>query len=184
MLFNQLLTDFIPLIDRCVSLTIMPGLKLSYPKTMSLFAMQTISAKSARNTAALFNYGNIVAMLPGLFVVPTLLFGTAERMSMIFMLIATIVPMILWFAVSIVIYIIARHHPNERAGHYTQQAAYRYYGVVGLIVVAGTFYGTNVNYWLATWVVCALILVPWSAFDLIRIFKEQWQDTHVEEPNQ
>lgn len=148
---------------------------------MSESARKTISAKSTRTTAALFNYGNIIAMLPGLFVVPGLLLGSAERMSMIFMLIATIVPMILWFAVSIVIYIIARHHPNERAGHYTQQAAYRYYGVVGLIVVAGTFYGTNVNYWLVTWVVCALVLVPWSLVDIIRIFKEPWQDTIVED---
>jgi len=151
---------------------------------MTETASKTISAKSARNTAALFNYGNIIAMLPGLFVVPSLLIGSTERMSMIFMLIATIVPMILWFAVSIMIYIIARHHPNERTGHYTQQAAYRYYGVVGLIVVAGTFYGTNVNYWLATWVVCALVLVPWSLFDVIRIFKEQWQDILVEETNE
>jgi len=148
---------------------------------MTESAKKTITAKSTRNTAALFNYGNIIAMLPGLFVVPTLLLGSTERMSMIFMLIATIVPMILWFAVSIMIYIIARHHPNARAGHYTQQAAYRYYGVVGLIVVAGTFYGTNVNYWLGTWVVCALILVPWSLVDVIRIFKEPWQDTTVED---
>lgn len=147
---------------------------------MTETATKIISAKSARDTAALFNYGNIIAMLPGLFVVPTLLMGKAGKMSMIFMLIATIVPMILWFAVSIVIYIIARHHPNERTGHYTQQAAYRYYGIVGLIVVAGTFYGTNVNYWLVTWVVCALILVPWSLIDIIRIFREPWQDTTVE----
>lgn len=148
---------------------------------MTQSTTKTIRAKSARNTAALFNYGNIIAMLPGLFVVPRLLLGKTDKMSMIFMLIATIVPMILWFGVSIVIYIIARHHPNARAGHYTQQAAYRYYGVVGLIVVAGTFYGTNVNYWLVTWVVCALILVPWSVIDVIRIFKEPWQDILVED---
>jgi len=148
---------------------------------MSESVKKTIDARSARNTATLFNYGNIIAMLPGLFVVPTLLFGTTQQMSMIFMLIATIVPMILWFAISIMIYIIARHHPNQRVGHYTQQAAYRYYGVIGMTVVAGTFYGTNVNYWLITWVVFALILVPWSLLDVIRIFKEQWQDTIVEE---
>ena len=148
---------------------------------MSESVKKTIDARSARNTATLFNYGNIIAMLPGLFVVPTLLFGTTQQMSMIFMLIATIVPMILWFAISIMIYIIARHHPNQRVGHYTQQAAYRYYGVIGMTVVAGTFYGTNVNYWLITWVVFALVLVPWSLLDVIRIFKEQWQDTIVEE---
>lgn len=148
---------------------------------MTDIATKTITASSARNTAALFNYGNIIAMLPGLFVVPTLLLGSAEHMNMIFMLIATIVPMILWFALSIAIYIFARHHPNGRVGHYTQQAAYRYYGVVGLIVVAGTFFGNNVNYWLGTWVVCALILVPWSIFDVIRILREPWQDTTVED---
>ena len=148
---------------------------------MTAIATKTISARSARNTATLFNYGNIIAMLPGLFVVPSLFMGKTEKMHMIFMLIATIVPMILWFAISIAIYIIARHHANPRTGHYTQQAAYRYYGVVGLIVVAGTFYGTNVNYWLVTWVVCALILVPWSLFDVIRIYREPWQDVTVEE---
>ncbi len=142
---------------------------------------KTIPAKRARNTATLFNYGNILAVLPGLIVVPTLLMGATEKMSVIFMMIATIVPMILWFAVSIMVYIIARHHPNERVGHYTQQAAYRYYAVIGMIVVAGTFYGTNINYWLATWVLFALILVPWSLLDVFKIFKEQWQDTLAED---
>ncbi len=148
---------------------------------MTESSKKTLTAKSSRNMAALFNYGNVIAMLPGLIVVPSLLLGTVEHMSMIFMMIATIVPMILWFAVSIMVYIIARHHPNERVGHYTQQAAYRYYGVIGMVVVAGTFYGTNVDYWLVTWVVFALILVPWSLLDVMRIFKEQWQDTLVEE---
>lgn len=148
---------------------------------MTESVQKTITAKSARTTATLFNYGNIIAMLPGLFVVPILMFGTTQRMGMIFMFIAIIVPMILWFGISIMVYIIARHHPNERAGHYTQQAAYRYYGVVGLIVVAGTFFGNHVTYWLVTWVVCALILVPWSLFDIFRIYKEQWHDSTVEE---
>ena len=149
---------------------------------MNESATRTIRAQSARKTAALFNIGNIVAMSPGLFVVPFALLGEPERMSLIFMLIAMIIPSILWFAVSIVVYIIARHHPNERAGHYTQQAAYRYYGMVGLIVVAGTFYGTNVNYWIITWAACALVMIPWSSIDLYRIYRtEQWQDISIEE---
>ncbi|MDH5181079.1 MAG: hypothetical protein OEZ39_15310 [Gammaproteobacteria bacterium] len=156
---------------------------------MTESATKIISGKSARKTAGLFNIGNILAMAPGLFVVPFSLFGQPARMTLIMMLILMIVPSILWFAASIVIYIIARHHPNERAGHYTQQAAYRYYGVVGVIVVAGTFYGTNANYWIITWAVCALVLIPWSILDLIRIYKENWQDmtvadTHAEETQQ
>lgn len=150
---------------------------------MTESATKTITANSARKIASLFNIGNIIAMSPGLFVVPFTLFGSPERMTVIFMLILMIVPSILWFAASIVVYIIARHHPNERAGHYTQQAAYRYYAVVGVIVVAGTFYGTNANYWIITWAVCALVLIPWSILDLIRIYKkENWQDMTIEEP--
>jgi len=148
---------------------------------MTQTTSKTITAKSARNTAALFNYGNVIAMLPGLIVMPSLMLGETEKMDSIFMLIATIVPMILWFAVSIAVYIFARHNPNERTGYYTQQAAYRYYGIIGIIVVAGTFYGTNVNYWLVTWVVCALVLVPWSLFDVFRIYKEKWLDVTIEE---
>ncbi|MDH5407513.1 MAG: hypothetical protein OEZ33_07465 [Gammaproteobacteria bacterium] len=150
---------------------------------MTESATRTILAKNARKTAALFNLGNMAAMLPGLFVVPLALLGKPEYMSLIFMLIAMIVPSILWFAISIVVYIIARHHPNERAGHYTQQAAYRYYAMVGVIVVAGTFYGTNVNYWIMTWAICALVMIPWSLLDLYRIYKkEHWQDVSIEEP--
>jgi hypothetical protein len=111
--------------------------------------------------------------------VPVLLFGSPEKMAMIFMFIVMLVPMILWFGISIAIYIIAKHNPNERVGHYTQQAAYRYYAVVGFIVVLGTFYGTDVKLWIWTWLISALILVPLSVRDLYLIKKEQWVDFEV-----
>lgn len=139
-----------------------------------------IPASRARRSAGMFSWGNILAMLPGLFFVPILVFGSPEKMTMIFMFIIMLVPMILWFGVSIAIYIIAKHNPNERVGHFTQQAAYRYYAVVGFIVVAGTFYGTDVDYWIATWLISALILVPLSIRDLFLIKKEQWFDTELE----
>jgi len=141
---------------------------------------KTISARSARNLAGLFNWGNIAAILPGLIAVLWVGVENTDRMAIIVMFIMMVVPNILWFAASIVIYTIARHHPNERVGHYTQQAAYRYYAIVGLIVVAGTFYGTNVKLWLITWVITALIMVPWSIIDFIRIRKETWQETIIE----
>lgn len=139
-----------------------------------------VPAMKARRSAGLFSWGNIIAMLPGLFIVPILLFGHPEKMAMIFMFIVMLVPMILWFGISIAIYIIAKHNPNERVGHFTQQAAYRYYGVVGFIVVVGTFFGTDVNLWVWTWIVSALILVPLSIRDLFLIKKEQWADVEVE----
>lgn len=142
---------------------------------------KTIAASSARKSASLFNWGNIVAILPGLIAVSMVGTHNTDRMAIIVMFILMVVPNILWFAASIVIYIIARHHPNERVGHYTQQAAYRYYGIIGVIVVAGTFYGTEVKLWLITWIITALILVPWSIFDLIRIRKENWQDITIQQ---
>ncbi len=116
-----------------------------------------ISAASARRSATIFNYGNLLAIL---------------------------IPMpigVLWFAASIAVYILFRHHPNSRVGHYTQWAAYRFYGLVGMVVVIATFFGTSLWAWLITWAVLAVILIPWTIYDLIRIYrKEEWQDTLVE----
>lgn len=151
------------------------------PMSESLSTHETVvPAIRARRSAGMFSWGNIIAMIPGLVIVPILLFGSPEKMAMIFMFIIMLVPMILWFGVSIAIYIIAKHNPNERVGHFTQQAAYRYYAIVGFIVVAGTFYGTDVNMWIWTWLISAIILVPLSIRDLFLIRKEQWVDVEIE----
>ncbi|MDH3948897.1 MAG: hypothetical protein OEU74_08040 [Gammaproteobacteria bacterium] len=141
---------------------------------------QDISAASSRMAARLFSLGNIIAMLPGLVVAPIILLGQPERTSMIFMFILMVVPPILWFGLSIIVYIIARHHPNPRVGHYTQWAAYRFYGMFGIVIPVGTFYGTQWQLWIATGGLIALILIPWSLLDLFRIQREQWQDITIE----
>lgn len=116
-----------------------------------------ISAVAARRSAAIFNYGNLLAIL---------------------------IPMpigVLWFAASIAVYIMFRHHPNPRVGHYTQWAAYRFYGLVGMVVVVATFFGNSLLAWLITWAVLAVIMIPWTIYDLILIYrKEDWQDTQFE----
>jgi hypothetical protein len=80
-----------------------------------------VPARSARTAAKLFNYGNILAVL------------------MPFPLI------IFWFGASMFVYAMNRHHPNERVGHYTQQAAYRFYAIVGALIVVGTFFPPRVK---------------------------------------
>ena len=116
-----------------------------------------IAANRCRFAATVFNYGNIVSMLIPL-------------------------PLgIFWLGASMAVYTMNRHHPNERVGHYTQQAAYRFYGVVGFIVVVATFFGTELKYWIITWAISAAILLPWSILDIVRIHREQWQDTIIEE---
>jgi len=117
----------------------------------------TISAQSARRSATWFNYGNLLAVL-----IPMPI-------------------MVFWFGASIALYTMLRHHPNERVGHYTQWAAYRFYGLLGLVVVVATFYGTSITAWLITWAVLAVIMVPWTIYDLILIYKEEWHDTVYEQ---
>ncbi len=138
-----------------------------------------IPAKNARMFARLFNFGNLLALLPGLVVAPIILLGEHERILMIFMFIAMIVPPILWFGLSIMIYIISRHHPNELVGHYTQQAAYRFYGMIGVVIPIGTFFGTDWKLWILMGGVVGLTLVPWTVWELIKTQKENWQDIEI-----
>lgn len=139
-----------------------------------------ISAENARMFARLFNIGNLISLVPGLIVAPILLLSNQEQMTTIFMFIAMIVPPILWFGISIIIYIIARHHPNELVGHYTQQAAYRYYGMIGVVIPVGTFFGTDWKLWIMMGGAVGIVLVPWTIWELIKIQKEHWQETEVQ----
>ena len=108
----------------------------------------------ARRAAALFNYGNIIAIL-----VP--------------------IPLgMLWLGLSMLVYAMNRHHPNEKVGHYTQQAAYRFYAITGFFVAAATFIpGEEWTWYLIAWAFAALSLIPWSIVDLMRIRKDTWTDT-------
>ncbi|VAW96460.1 hypothetical protein MNBD_GAMMA23-1778 [hydrothermal vent metagenome] len=113
---------------------------------------QTITGRQASRAARWFSLGNIASM---------------------------IIPFplgIFWFGASMVVYAMHRHHPNPRVGYYTQQAAYQFYAVLGLVVVVATFFGTELLYWMVTWAISAAILIPLSVYNLMKINKEQWQD--------
>ena len=116
-----------------------------------------IPAASARRSAMLFPIGNIIAML-----IP--------------------VPLgIFWLGASMAVYTLNRHHPNPLVGEFTQRSAYRLYGVAGFVVVVATFFGTQLYLWLITWALSALIIIPLSIRDLLRIRRMTWMDTHGEE---
>lgn len=115
-----------------------------------------LSARSCRFAAYLFNIGNIITVL-----IPPL--G------------------MLWIAISMVIYALNRHHPNEKVGQYTQMAAYRLYGVTGTIVAAAIFIPSHgINYYLGLWALAALVILPLSLRDLYRISKDDWCDMEVD----
>jgi hypothetical protein len=115
-----------------------------------------LPGRKARGAAAVFNYGNIIAVI-----VP--------------------VPLgMLWLGASMLVYAMNRHHPDPKVGHYTQQAAYRFYGVSGFFVAVATFIpGGAGSYYLMAWGLAAVILIPWSIFNLILIRRDRWDDLQL-----
>ncbi|MCK5916839.1 MAG: hypothetical protein KAG34_00345 [Cocleimonas sp.] len=123
---------------------------------MSNSELEVITAASAKSSAKLFNYGNILAVL----IAPPLF--------------------IFWFGASIAFYAMLRHHPNERVGYYTQVAAYQYYALAGLLVPLFTFAPPGVTFWLIIWGIYIVILVPLAIMQLIKINREEWKDVTIE----
>ncbi len=122
---------------------------------------KTLSAASCRRAASWMNWGNLVAILMP---IPLLIF---------------------WFGASMFVYAMNRHHPSERVGHYTQWAAYRFYGVVGFFTAVAVFFPSGgVSTWwipyLVSWVFALVVLIPWTIWDLVRIAREPWQDMEIE----
>lgn len=125
-----------------------------YNRTMSSEDKKTVTALQAKKNARVFYYGNIVSVL-----IPFPFF-------------------IFWFGASMFVYALYRHHPNTRVGYYTQKAAYFYYSVAGLLVPVLTFAPGDffLNYWWLLWGGCALLLIPISINELLKINKEDWSD--------
>ncbi len=114
-----------------------------------------VSAKSARFAAMQMDLGNMISIL-----LPPL--------------------PVLWFGISMLIYALHRHHPDEKVGRYTQWAAYRFYGVMGLIIPVGTFFpGNGVMPWLIAWGLGIAIIVPWSIWSILSIYRDVWQDIEL-----
>ena len=142
-------------------------------------AGRVISARACKISAQIFDYGNLIAVtLSG---VPLFLVGGDVGYGTIIAAVLGIVPMILWFGASMFVYAMLRHHPNEKVGHYSQMAAYRFYPVLGSLIVVGTFFPPDLFYYRVYWLITAAILIPWSIRDLIRINRDTWQDTVIPE---
>ena len=111
-----------------------------------------VTGASARRAAKWFNYGTLVAMaLP----LPLAIF---------------------WTGMSMLVYALNRHHPNPKVGYYTQWAAYRFYAVAGAAVAVAVFFPPSLVYYLVIWIIAAVILVPWTLYDLYKINHDTWDD--------
>lgn len=119
---------------------------------------------------------------------PRIVSGRSSRFAAMHMDLGNLVSMLLpplpllWFGGSMLVYALHRHHPNPRVGHYTQRAAYRFYGVMGAIIPVGTFFpGQGITPWLIAWAVGLAVLLPWSIWSLIQIRREEWSDITLPE---
>mgnify|MGYP001024008604 CR=1 FL=1 len=140
-----------------------------------------LSAASQRRASALFNYINITVMV--LAGIPLIMAGSASGKGMILATAAAIIPIVLLFGGSMLLYALTKHPPHPKVGHYTQWAAYRYYAVTGSLIVIGTFFPADVRYYLAFWAFAAGILVPWSIWEIIEIQRDTWADMPIPEPH-
>jgi len=112
--------------------------------------------RKSRTAAAVFNYGNIIATT-----VQALLGN-------------------LWLGTSMLVCATNPNHHDSKVGYYTQHAAYRFHGVSGFFLAVAAFIPRGRwNYYLAAWALAAAILIPWSIFDLIRIWRDRWDDLRL-----
>ncbi|MBN8765019.1 MAG: hypothetical protein ABT22_11110 [Thiobacillus sp. SCN 64-317] len=143
---------------------------------------RVISASSSRFAAQLFNLITVVVLLISM---TTLLLGKllASQKIGFLPLVLSMPPIMIWLGASIFVYASIAHHPNPRTAYYNKWAGYRYYGVMGSLMVFGAPLYDLFDGWKGLMLVMGLavtIIVPWALFDLYRAAREPWQDMTIE----
>jgi hypothetical protein len=145
-------------------------------------AKRLISASSSRFAAQLFNIITVGVMMISL---TTLLLGkllVSHKVGFL-PLVLSMPPVMIWLGASIFVYASIAHHPNPRTAHYNKWAGYRYYGVMGSLVVFGQpLYGL-LGGWSGLMLVLGFavaVIVPWALFDIYKAASEPWQDLVIE----
>ena len=145
-------------------------------------AKRVISASSSRFSAQLFNLITVAALLISL---TALLLGKLLASHNIGFLpfVLSLPPVMIWLGASIFVYASIAHHPNARTVHYNKWAGYRFYGVMGSMVVFGQILYGMLGGWQGLMLVLGLavaIIVPWALFDIYKAAREPWQDITIE----
>lgn len=145
-------------------------------------AKRLISASSSRFAAQLFNIITVVALMASL---TALLLGKLLASHKIGFLpfVLSLPPVMIWLGASIFVYASIAHHPNARTAHYNKWAGYRFYGVMGSLVVIGPSIYGMLGGWQGLMLVlgtAVLIIVPWALFDIYKAAREPWQDMTIE----
>lgn len=106
-----------------------------------------------------------------------------------------IIPTLLWIAASICVHAHIAHHPNQRVRDFLYPGGYRFYGLIGTLVVVLNFSSLMRKwvpgtlsigpldlpiFWIGVWVVAMLVVIPLAIRDILRANREAWQDMTVE----
>jgi hypothetical protein len=145
-------------------------------------AQRVISASSSRFAAQLFNILTVTALMLSL---TALLLGKLLASQKIGFLpfVLSLPPVMIWLGASIFVYASIAHHPNTRAAHYNKWAGYRFYGVMGSLMVIGPAIYGLLGGWQGLMLVlgmAVLIIVPWALYDIYRAAREPWADLTIE----
>lgn len=143
---------------------------------------RVISASSSRFNAQLFNLITVAALLISL---SALLLGKLLASHNIGFLpfVLSLPPIMIWLGASIFVYASIAHHPNARTVHYNKWAGYRFYGVMGSMVVFGQIIYGVLGGWQGLVLVLGLavaLIVPWAIVDIVRAAREPWEDMTIE----
>ncbi|MFZ0105501.1 MAG: hypothetical protein WAK92_01415 [Thiobacillus sp.] len=145
-------------------------------------AKRVITASSSRFAAQLFNIITVAVLMISL---TALLLGKLLASHKIGFLpfVLSLPPVMIWLAASIFVYASIAHHPNPRTTHFNKWAGYRFYGVMGSLVVIGQpIYGL-LGGWQGLMLVMGIavtIIVPWAVYDIVRAAREPWQDMTID----
>ena len=141
-----------------------------------------ITASSSRFAAQLFNILTVTALTISL---TALLLGKLLASHKIGFLpfVLSLPPVMIWLGGSIFVYASIAHHPNPRTAHYNKWAGYRFYGVMGSLMVIGPAIYGLLDGWQGLVLVmglAVLIIVPWALFDIYKAAREPWADMTIE----
>jgi len=145
-------------------------------------ATRVITASSSRFAAQLFNLITVAVLLVSL---TALLLGKlfASQKIGFLPLVLSLPPLMIWLGASIFVYASIAHHPNPRTAHFNKWAGYRFYGVMGSLVVVGPAIYGLLGGWQGLMLVLGLavaIILPWALYDIYKAAREPWADMTIE----
>jgi hypothetical protein len=138
-----------------------------------------ITAESCLRSARLFNYLSIGTTLLSASLYSLGLMITDKKMAFL-PLAMSWPPIMIWLAFSIFVYAAIAHHADTKVRHYNKWAGYRYYAVVGTLVVFANDLAHLPTGWPGVYVLMVVTLVPWSIYDVWKAGRENWVDIELE----